>query len=226
MKKSNLLLLIAFTTGLLLLAGINLMIYNQYKSGNYTTEGEDWWATDLVWASFAQVKVIDASNINSLTLHAGDTTKFGCAKTDRKAFSYQQKGDTLIVKRTTGTTEDAHLYFKEGTSIKAKNTDLSIANNKGKTFPSLNITMDGGELSLNKRYDSTGNKFGTVQLLVQNKAYVDFHNSTVQYLTAVMRNSTINLQDATVGTLQLQTDSLSKLQLNATQLKTVQFANQ
>lgn len=225
MKKSNLLLLITFTLGLLLLVGINLMIYNQYKSGNYVTEGEDWWANDLVWASFAQVKVVSVTDVQSLTLHAGDSTKFGCAKTDRKAFSYEQVGDTLIVKRTTGTTEDAHLYLKEGMLLQAKNTDLSVAPNKGKIFPTLNITLNGGELSLNKRYDSVGNKFGTVQLRIQNKAFVNFYNSSVQNLNAVVQDATVNIQDATIGAMQMQADSLSKLQLNTGQLKTLQLSN-
>jgi len=219
MKKSDKLLLGGFLAGLLLLSAIHITLYAKYKTGNYTLYNEQ---ENMAAAmqSFPNIMIVSVRNVHGATVRFGDVA--AVEKGDEDYLHYVQKGDTLLITGKTNPNvdngwNDVDINLPRNVTLSAFNSSLFFRNSKNSTEPNCAIQLQKSSITLSGT--EAPFRLGNVNVVASDSSTVAFRgNMHVNDLDVKLSNSSIEYNDGAIGRLTIQTDSASRISLQAKHL--------
>lgn len=227
MKTSNKILLGTFLIALLILAGIHIALFAKYKKGEFTLVGDDMWPTNMLTYSLENVKYVSVENIESITIHKGDTSKLQYDKNteyDDNLLSITRKQDTLFLSGKSARNPDGKWYRNTVLSlngplpVKLINSRLVVVDGKGTAPAFLDVMLDRSSLVVAHNNQKNTASFETFKVNAINKSRIDLRDLNTGFLDVRLNDSSLEENLLTADSIRIMTDMASTLELSGKNL--------
>jgi hypothetical protein len=216
MKTSNKILLGGFMTALVLLGTVLATLFTKYRNKDYTYLPPDDDMQSMVMQSFPHVKFVSVRHIANASVDFGDTASLG--KLDAGHVSLVHRGDSLLItgkdsSRNTNGTAGIYLVLPRAAVLHAHRSTLSFhtrAESRGNN-PVVYLDRSRGNFADVPETLS----LDTLRLTATNDSRAQFHTASIGALFLRLDHSTVEDLSASIGTLNITSDSSSRISLQA-----------
>lgn len=228
MKTSNKILLSTLLAIFLILIGIHVALYAKYKSGDYTIAEDVSSSTDTT--ALKPFRFVSATGMDNLVILPSTSFSIATAKKMPDYFKYVIKGDTLLITGDTASykndevlerrrmPETVYLHVPQVEMILAENCSVHLVGSTD-SINAINtkINLTNSSLLVQDLPTERPRYFGNLIVTASAQSEVMFADnpSTSLSVSCQLRNS--RLQDspsASIGSLNVQADQQSTVQLN------------
>ncbi|MFL5773410.1 MAG: hypothetical protein ACJ75F_09645 [Flavisolibacter sp.] len=215
MKKSNKLLLVGFSIGLIMIAAIHITLYAKYKNGDYTIYNPEDDQVPNSMELFPNILFVSIRNVPGASIRFADVAQVEKGQED--IIDYVRNGDTLLI-RGKDSVHKLSLDIPVMLNLPYK-TMLSVYNSSLNFYPGKNISQINPVLHLqhsNIIFSGEYMPFSLehVKLDASDHSAILFHSKTnVNQMEVRLMNSRFEYDEGELGELSIETDSVSRIAL-------------
>ena len=212
MKKSNKILLGGFLIAVLLLSALHISLWAKYKSGDYVAYQPEDELASMVMQSFPHVKFVSLRHVPNLNVRFSDSTQVEEGRGDE--LRYTQKGDTLVISAKDSLGQNQYsgelaMRLPRNASVHAFKSSVSFTGAKGGQGGSPVLFLDQSSA----RFYGTTLEFLSIH--ATNQSRVELAGAQIASLQLQLQNSSLEDAEGNIGQLLINTDSLSRIALQA-----------
>ncbi|MGV3658002.1 MAG: hypothetical protein ACO1NX_08605 [Chitinophagaceae bacterium] len=217
MKKSNIFLLSAILTGVLVLTVIHIALSAKYKSGDYTA----YVATDednrMESRALANVQQVTLENIGYVTVRYGNTASIKYTK-GRKEVAITEQGGNLhltMPKAADGRGSrnlSVHLVVDSSMRVNIVNSRVYLVNT-GERSGQLNVSLNNTFMTTSDDVNPENFFLAGLKLNAVNESEVRLNNINIAQLELNLQRSTFVEDESAFGQIQVQADDSSRISL-------------